>query len=271
MPRVTVSGVPDWVAPRHLLDGDEWIATEAGWEGERTAAQAADLLARLRNLGMGGTAIDVQVRPALKRGVVRAARTAEARRKRDTTPGFTRPGAQLDDEGRRFLTPERIAKDLARRAVGSGPAATVIDACAGCGGNTIGFARAGCQVVAIEPDARRLALARHNVRVYDVADRVTFLQADARDALPGMLADLVFLDPPWGEPDRIVCHDLPLLDELIAASAHVPRIWAKVPPSFVGRDGFQMEAWFGKRPGDRQRVKFVLLRRDDAATAAQPP
>lgn len=249
------------MSPADLLDDGAWEATDVGWEGHRSAAEAADLMARLRNLGMGGRPIEVVVAPKAKRSVVRAARTAEARRRRDTTPGFTRSGTRLDDAGRRFLTPERLALDLARRARRTGPADVVIDACAGCGGNAIGFARAGAEVIAIEPDASRLAMARHNASIYGVRDRIEFVQGDARAVLPGQAADLVFLDPPWGEPDRVACRDIPLLDELIAASGHVGRVWAKVPPSFVGRDGFAMEAWFGKRPGDARRVKFVLLRR----------
>ncbi len=262
MPNVLVRGVPDWVPPGRLLDDGDWNRTEDGWEAHRSAREAADLMARLRKLGMAGRPIEVQVSPRPKRTLIRAARTDEARRKRKTTPGFTRSRARVDEDGRRFLTPEQLALNLARRARRTGRAQQVLDPCAGCGGNAIGFARAGCSVVAIELNPDRLALARHNARVYGVGNQISFIHGDARELVPEIAADLVFLDPPWGEPDRIACHRIPLLDELVQASAHIPRVWAKVPPSFVGRPGFEMEAWFGLEEGDRRRVKFVLLRND---------
>ncbi|MEZ4318618.1 MAG: hypothetical protein R3F61_13980 [Myxococcota bacterium] len=255
---VRVEGVPDWVDVRRLLDEGPWERHDGSWVGERTPQVAADLDARLRNLGMGGAALTVHVSPPLGRNLVRAARAEEARRKRETTPGFTRPGARVDDDGRRFLTPEKLALALGKRA----RADVVVDATCGCGGNAIGFARAGCAVLAVELDASRLGLARENARVYGVNDRITFLHGNALERLPTLSGDLLFLDPPWGEPDRIATHEVPLLRELLEAGRHFERIWAKVPPSFVGLPGFAMEAWFGHAAGDRQRVKFVLLRNE---------
>ncbi|MCB9675698.1 MAG: class I SAM-dependent methyltransferase [Alphaproteobacteria bacterium] len=258
MPVVRVGGVPDWVDVHRLLDAGDWARDGDVWTAERTAAEAADLDARLRNLGMGGRAFEVSIDPPPKRPLVRAARAEDARRRRDTTPGFTRPGAKVDADGKRFLTPEKLALALGKRA----NADVVVDATAGCGGNAIGFARAGCAVIAVELDADRLALARENARVYGVSDRITFVCADAVERLATLSGDLLFLDPPWGEPDRIACREVPLLDALLHAGRHFERIWVKVPPSFVGLPGFAMEAWFGHAPGDRQRVKFVLLRND---------
>jgi len=258
MARVRITGVPEWVDHRRLLDPGEWVLEDGAWTGERSPADAADLAARLRNLGMGGEPIEVSVQPPLKRALVRAARSTEARRKRHSTPGFLRPNAQVDEDGRRFLTPEKLAVSLGKRA----KASLVVDATAGCGGNAIGFARAGASVLAVELDPDRLKLARHNARVYGVQSRIQFICADATQRLATLSGDLLFLDPPWGEPDRIATHTVPLLTELLEAGRHFERIWAKVPPSFVGIEGFSMEAWFGHGQGDKNRVKFVLLRND---------
>lgn len=252
MPWVEVRGVPDWVDPERLLDDGPWELVEGAWSGKRSAAEAADLQARLRNQGLGGQPIQVVVRPRLKRTVVRKARADEARRVRQTTPGFEDPRARVDEAGRIFLTPERLALQIAR----DNPAEHVLDACCGCGGNAIAFARNGARVTAIELDEHRLQLARHNARIYGVAERITFVRGDARDHI-GKAADLVFLDPPWGQVDRIHCSDIPLLDELITR-ARAP-VLAKLPPSFW-RPGIQLQPVFGLEAGDRRRIKLVLWR-----------
>lgn len=255
---VTVRGVPDWVDPAKLLDAGSWEAQDGAWIGERHLHEAALIAERLRNLGMGGTPFQVEVHPRPRRSAVRKARLEEARSRRSGESGFRNERARVDDEGRAYLTSEALAMALARKAR---RADSVVDGTCGCGGNAIAFARVGMQVTAIDTHAERLRLAEHNARVYGVQDRITFLQGDARELLPTLSADLCFLDPPWGEVDRAWCRELPLLDGLVQASAHFPRVWVKVPPSFhPAPEGFRPEAWFGRGSGDRQRVKFVLLR-----------
>ena len=102
----------------------------------------------------------------------------------------------------------------------------------------------------IDPSGKRWARSSAGV-----ADRITFVHGDARQHLSRTDADLVFLDPPWGVVDRVHCTEIPLLDELIALSP--TRTWAKLPPSFH-RPHASLQAWFGRQPGDRRRVKFVL-------------
>jgi SAM-dependent methyltransferase len=221
---------------------------------------AADLAARLRGVGLGGESLAVEIDPVLPRGVVRDARLVEARRLRAGSAGFTRAGTHLDAEARRSLTPEALALALGRRARG----AHVLDAACGAGGNAIGFARAGCRVTAVELDAARLAMARANARAYGVADRIRFIVGDALDLVPTLAAELLFVDPPWGErydKRRVVLADLPLLAQLLARRTHGERIWAKVPPSFDPRSipGARARAVFGVGEGDARRVKFLLL------------
>ena len=248
-----VRGVPPWVPIARLLDDGPWAAGPDGLTAERSPAEAADLQARLRALVLGGSAVEVDVIPPLPRPLVRSARTDDARRRRDTTPGFTRREARLDEEGRYSLTPEALASALGKRARGR----SVVDAFAGCGGNAIGFARSGSAVVAIERDPVRAELLRHNLRVYGVADRVTVRVGDALELLPSLEAELLFLDPPWADPE------LPLLGMALEASrGRFAETWAKVPPGFdpARVPGAAAEAWFGAADGDRRRVKFVLLK-----------
>ena len=76
----------------------------------------------------------------------------------------------------------------------------IIDAFAGVGGNAIQFAFECERVIAIEIDAPRLQLARHNAAVYEVADRIEWIHGDFLSLAPHLKADVVFLSPPWGGP-----------------------------------------------------------------------
>lgn len=266
MPRVTVGPLPRWMPiPTLLGDGGWQVAPEGSGAfavADLTMPDAADVDARLRGLGFGGLPTEVRVDPPLPRAAVRAARLREARARRDTSPGFTRPGVRLDEEGRRSLTPEPLALALGERAAGR----PVLDLCCGAGGDAIGFARAGCAVVACELDADRLADARHNARIYGVERHIRFVHGDARAIVARHDAALCFVDPPWGGYDkrRSRLTDLPLLAELLPALARFPAVWLKLPPSFETSDlgaGWAFEAMFGVAPGDRRRVKLLLATR----------
>jgi SAM-dependent methyltransferase len=155
------------------------------------------------------------------------------------------------------LTPEVLAVELGKRAAGR----SVVDAMCGCGGNAIGFARAGCSVTSLEIDARRLEMARHNARIYGVD--IDFRQGNAAALIGQIEADILFVDPPWGADwnrHRTGADDLIGLTTVSGKGAF-EETWIKVPPSFdVGEIGGSAEAWFGEAEGDRRRVKFVIVR-----------
>lgn len=274
--QVRVGPLPDWLDVARLLGptaepdgawqlsrGDHWLMAH----GTLSSADAADLAARLRGLGFDGHLLGCDVAPPLSRSLVRRARTDDARRRRATTPGFTRPGTRDDEIGRMSLTPEPLAMRMAAWAQGR----AVVDAGCGIGGNAIAFARAGCRVLAIEADAERLELARHNAGVYGVAKQIKFVHGDALELLPERSDPeaILFVDPPWGADwprGRCGLADLPLLAALLPHAVRYAALWAKVPPSFAtkqlldGRPG-QVDAFFGEAQGDRRRIKFVLVRR----------
>jgi hypothetical protein len=268
--RVRVSPLPAWLDAALLLGEGPWQFSEqsAGVEAraELDALAAADLEARLRGVTLAGKRLECDVVPKLARPLVRQARLNEARRQRDRSVGFSRTGVMLDDEMRIGLTPELLALRLGERAKQrlaerSREPLSVVDACSGAGGNAIGFARAGLHVIAIELDARRLAAARHNAMLYGVADRIAFVQGDARELATEQRAALWFLDVPWLE--RAAEGQLPLLADLIEKLGPSQPLWAKVPadfdPAFV--PGAHPTAWFGASAGDARRVKFLLLER----------
>lgn len=266
MTRIFVGPLPRWMPVSALLGEADWSVEPVGDDAVQAVAKvdkerAADIDAALRGLAFGGLDLQVRTVPPLKRSAIRDGRTRDARLRRDTTPGFTRKGARLDDdEGHRSLTPEALALALGERVAPR----HVLDLTCGAGGNSIGFARAGCTVTAVERDATRIALARHNARIYEVDDRIMFVHADALDVVRDPPAhDLAFVDPPWEGWDhrRTTLADLPLLHDLVPRLLGRP-FMAKVPPSFVPQSmpvPVRVEPWFGRATGDRHRVKFLVV------------
>jgi len=264
VPQVTVGPLPDFVDPHRLLGAHGWRAgpDPGRVTAELSVPQAALLAARLRGIGLGGLPTTVEVHPPLPRAAVRAGRLREARDRRETSPGFTDRRARLDEEGRRSLTPEALAALLGTMAAG----ASVLDLCAGAGGNAIGFARAGCDVTAVELDRDRLASARHNARLYGVEKRIRWIEGDAIEVVSQVDAAIAFLDPPWGGYDkrRTTLAALPLLGQLLPALDRFEHAWLKLPPSFAVSDlppGYRASAIFGVGRGDHHRVKFLLAQR----------
>ena len=58
-------------------------------------------------------------------------------------------------------------------------------------------------VIAIDIDPEKLCLAKNNAQVYDVADRIEFILGNYLDLAPKLVADVVFLSPPWGGPEYL--------------------------------------------------------------------
>ncbi|XP_039284575.1 trimethylguanosine synthase isoform X2 [Nilaparvata lugens] len=105
-------------------------------------------------------------------------------------------GIRLDAESWYSVTPEKVAAHIAERC----RCDLVVDAFCGAGGNTIQLALTCERVIAIDIDPAKVALARHNAAVYGVADRIEFVVGDFMRLAPSLVADVVFLSPPWGGP-----------------------------------------------------------------------
>lgn len=58
-------------------------------------------------------------------------------------------------------------------------------------------------VIAIDIDPNKIKIARHNAGIYGVDDRIEFIIGDFLQLAPQLVADVVFLSPPWGGPDYI--------------------------------------------------------------------
>lgn len=261
---LVVGPLPSWMPLTRLLGDRGWKPSHrSGYvEAELKGPAAADVVTRLRKQGFDGHPLDVSVTPKLSRPLIRAARTRDAHARRKGSPGFQRPGCKLDEEGRFSLTPEALALRMGKSAGGR----TVLDVCCGAGGNTIGFARAGSKVIAVDRSLPRLQMARHNAEVYDVRQQITFVKGDGRKALRQFDADIVFVDPPWGgsyDTTNISADDLPLVREVWQSARNKGiEAWAKLPPSFDPNTLVHTEVVpvFGVGDGDKHKVKFLWVK-----------
>ncbi|KAL3666042.1 hypothetical protein V7S43_008835 [Phytophthora oleae] len=103
-------------------------------------------------------------------------------------------GIQLDHESWYSVTPQAIAEHIAKRLACD----VVVDPFSGCGGNVIQLAMTCKRVIAIDIDPEKIRMAKHNAEIYGVADKIEFIIGNSIDILPRLMADAVFLSPPWG-------------------------------------------------------------------------
>lgn len=108
-------------------------------------------------------------------------------------------GIKLDRESWFSVTPEKIAAYTASRC----KCDIIIDAFCGAGGNTIQFAKLCRKVIAIDIDPTKIEMAKHNARVYEVSDKIEFIIGSYVDLADSLVADAVFLSPPWGGPEYL--------------------------------------------------------------------
>jgi SAM-dependent methyltransferase len=152
-----------------------------------------------------------------------------------------------------------VAAHRARRLAQVG---NVADLGCGIGGDTIALAGAGAQVIAVERDPIRLALARFNVEVLGLASRVSFLERDLLREPPPSAAAL-FCDPARRSGERRLFDPddfQPPLSHVLSWRQHTPALAVKLAPGiqrsvipedaeveFVSLDGDLKEAviWCG--------------------------
>ena len=159
-----------------------------------------------------------------------------------------------DVEGRRYLTPQAVAIRTAGqlRALG---VTSVIDGCAGLGGNSICFVRAGISVIAVEADSERLHLARRNAEALSCGGLIDWRFGRIEELLPTLPAGALFLDPPWeraaaGLPDWLpFCPDR--LTVLKAPSAFDPQL-------LPGED-WRVQYEFGGTDDDEAVLKMLTI------------
>ena len=95
------------------------------------------------------------------------------------------------------VTPEKIARHIAEVM----RCGIVVDGFCGVGGNAIQFALTCDRVIAVDIDINKINMARNNARVYGVEHKIEFIVGDFFQVVPHLVADAVFLSPPWGGPE----------------------------------------------------------------------
>ena len=155
--------------------------------------------------------------------------------------------------------------------------AQIVDACCGIGADSLAFAQAGAQVLGLEVDDLRLALARLNAQALSLT--VRFQQQDVRAWQPPR-ADLIFYDPARRDSQGQRLHHVeayePPLSLAVGWAKHV-RVQAKLSPgvelaqieklggglSFLAVGEDLKEAVWDSQPDELGR-RAVLLRPEGA-------
>ncbi len=106
-------------------------------------------------------------------------------------------GIQTDLEGLYSVGPEEVALKYGRKV----DSQIVLDGFCGIGGNVIGFAAFARHVFAIEINHNRIEMAKNNVAVYGLSDKVTFIEGDFFEEASKIKAEVVYIALPWGGPD----------------------------------------------------------------------
>ncbi len=251
---------PEPDAVRVWIEGPPFVDTSAWCEPASviSSSRARWLLANVDGLRVGGAEVRVRTEPAIRRPRRAPPREDRAARRLRL---FSRweEGIEVDDEGLVGATPEALAERIARGARG-----VVIDGTCGVGSLAIAFARqpAVTKVIAVDLDADRLRMARHNARIYGAEDRITFVQGDIVER--AIAGDLLVLDPPWGgrgyDRERVAIEDLGLdLAKVLArfAGPVVLKLPRSFDPATLPGAGWALEALVD----ERGLLKMLIARR----------
>jgi len=147
-------------------------------------------------------------------------------------------GIQTDAVGLYSVTPEKTAKQIAAEISRRWQPAVIVDAFCGIGGTAIAFAGVCEKVFTLDTDPARLAMAKHNARVYE-RNNITFMEGNFLQEAGVFGVPTVFLDPPWGGPAVLDKPVATLADFspdgealLAAAFKHFSQVALRVPATF---------------------------------------
>lgn len=131
-----------------------------------------------------------------------------------------------DKEGRRFATPEPVAKYRAARLA----CETIADISCGIGGQTIYFAQRCKHVYAVEIDAQKLEYAKENCAKFGL-ENVTFICGDALD--PAVIAQIPKVNVVFSDPARPPEEETRQADSLRPGIPAVMEAYADKADNFV--------------------------------------
>jgi SAM-dependent methyltransferase len=105
-------------------------------------------------------------------------------------------GVKLDRDSWRSTTHEKIARYIAKYLAQTCAVKTVLDALCGVGGNTIQFARL-FKVYSIDIDPVKINYAKHNAQLYNVMEKIEFIEGNFLELDSKYKADIAFLAPDY--------------------------------------------------------------------------
>ena len=76
---------------------------------------------------------------------------------------------------------------------------TILDGTACVGGNTISFIKKGFNVISAELDKQRSELLLHNIKLYNLENKLKIYNKSLLDIYKKFKVDILFIDPPWEE------------------------------------------------------------------------
>ncbi|WP_298816018.1 THUMP-like domain-containing protein [Chloroflexus sp.] len=191
--------------------------------------------------------------------------------------------AKFPRADRMFFTRDALeqasaASVAAHRARRLAPTGLVADLGCGIGGDTIALASAGAQVIAVDRDPVRLALAQANVEALGLAERVTFSERDLLREPPPP-AQALFCDPARRIGDRRIFDPnayQPPLSHVLSWRRQTPALAVKLAPGidraelpveaeveFVSLDGELKEAVLWCEPLATASQRATVLRSDN--------
>lgn len=269
------------------MDKEQWRFLLSD-EGQRLVAEITAAPLTEANHLLLASRLRRQIAPHLAQAVIETAwlrRQAVGKFSRAEAMYFTRPALEQ-------ASSEIVAAYRAQRYFQAGKQ-QIADLGCGIGADSIALC-AGAEVVGIDRQWHRLAMARENVRAYGRAARFLPLQADLA-ALAPLAVDALFFDPARrdsrGRRIRSVRHYRPpldLIDVWRAQTAHVavkigPAVaYAELPPDadveFISLSGEVKECvlWYGdlRRGVERQATLLpgeYVLSTADAPESTIPP
>jgi SAM-dependent methyltransferase len=269
------------------MDDKQWRFLLSDQGQALLAATSADPITDANHLSVANR-LRQQVPPHLAQAVLETAwlrQRAQEKFSRAQEMYFTRPALEQ-------ASSETISTYRAQRFFDAGTS-RVADLGCGIGGDALSLA-AGAEVIGLDHDFTRLAMARENVRAYGGADRFTPLQADLR-AQPALAVDALFFDPARrdarGRRLRSIHRYRPPLSLIDQWRKQVPAAAVKISPAvdygeipaaveieFISVSGALKECvfWYGnlRRGVARQATllpgKFILTT-DDEPQSDLPP
>jgi hypothetical protein len=159
-----------------------------------------------------------------------------------------------DTEGRRYLTPQALAIRTAAELRACG-VTSLIDGCAGLGGNSICFVRAGISVIAVDADRDRLELAQRNASALNCGDLIDWRGGRIEDLLPSLPDLPIFLDPPWQRASASLPPWLPLSE----GRPTVLKAPAAFDPASLPGTGWRVQYEFGEAADDDSVLKMLTI------------